>query len=76
MARQSLEELETAAYDAIPATGSITYEAVSDALVASGNGEAIRYLRHLKHAGRISMRVEVSPDGTIAHLVSRVGSSS
>jgi len=57
--------------DAVPASGEIPYSDLENALVTSGNKEALTHLFPLKHNGTLKVRTEIGADGKPKTYVSR-----
>jgi hypothetical protein len=66
-------ELAELAYNAIPATGEISYRTLWQNIKSSAQPDAVKMIAYLKANKRIKARLEQMPDGSIAHMYSRVG---
>lgn len=55
------EQVETL-YNAVPASGEITYDELATSVIASGNKDALNHLFPLKYQGRLKVRTEFNPE--------------
>lgn len=69
MARQSVQELETAVLEAVQELGDVEYSTLANELTDTGYSAALPLLRSMKHNGQISMRLERGEDGVLRHIV-------
>lgn len=53
------EQVETLV-NAVPASGEIAYDDLANAVIASGNKDALNHLFPLKRQGRLKVRTEIN----------------
>lgn len=61
---QALEAITAA----LPATGDVTYESLSEQLRASGQGDAIRHFHRLRRSKKLAVRTERSDSGLVMYV--------
>lgn len=72
--RMTESELMEFAEQSLPAAGtSISYRDWYEQVRASEQPEAVNYYRELKKRGKVKASVTHNDDGTITHLIERVG---